>query len=123
MKRSFLSVYVAFAALAVGVTLAYAIEYLAGSTSAQDFRWSAFLLVGVGTLFVLGRTMFDNRYGQTGGTGVKDSGKRLPLSRDISHLPGRSHQTFTQALRQGAAATIGSLQILQRTRIGGHLIM
>ena len=119
MKRSVLWVGVAFAAIAAGVGLAVTISYLMDFFSPEALVLASCALLAV---LVLGREMHDDLYLRTGGTGHKPAREQQSQSRDISHLPGRSHRTFVSRIGHGIAASVGNMQLLRHTRVQ-HLMM
>ncbi len=113
MKRSVLWIGVACAAIAVGVGLAVVTNALMGFSRPEVmFLASAGLLV----LLMCARSMNDQDYGRPGGPVDQGLDGRQRQSRDIGHLPGRSHRTFVGRIGHGIAASVGNMQQLRHAR-------
>ena len=120
MNRMFLRVGALIALLAIGVTFALTADYIAQIIRVDAVFWSAVTASG---LVIFGRQMREKFYDlMTYGTGHKKGDGHVQVSRDIGHLPGRSHRTFVWQVGHGIAASIGHLSVLRRARVGhGHL--
>lgn len=123
MKRSFSWAFAALLTLTVGLVVMQLGEYLLAFRPEVLSASTTLLAAGALCLIFFPRKMFDGLYGQTAGSGVKPKGVHQRAHRDIGHLPGRAHQTFTRALANGTAATLGSLQILRRAWSPRHLMV